>query len=334
MTIRNRTGKVVEAVAGRQNLRRLRKTEARVRGRLAAWVAMPPGPGPETTGHARPPEPNADTRAAGQEVATAPRQKAGSPRLGPSAPYVSHPKPPMNRHQFLAGLHERLQPRTYLEIGIRDGMSLALAHCKAIGIDPAYRIVRELNADLRLFRIPSDEFFAREDAFAHFDGMPTDLAFIDGMHLSEFAFRDFANVEKVMSTAGVVVFDDILPRNPLEAARDRKTTFWAGDVYKAVEVLRRRRPDLLVILINTAPTGTAIVTRLDPRATANTSIYESELPRFLASDPQDPPLDFMNRSTAIHPQRILDLGVWDRLVVGRDDSNELPAVWDVLASLA
>lgn len=239
----------------------------------------------------------------------------------------------MSRHQFLAGLHDRLQPRTYLEIGIRDGMSLALANCKAIGVDPAFRIVQELHADLRLFRITSDDFFARQDAFAHFGGTPLDLAFIDGMHLSEFAFRDFASVERVMSAGGVVVFDDILPRNPLEAARDRKTTSWAGDVYKAVEVLRRRRPDLLVLLVNTAPTGTAIVTRLDPQTTVNTSIYESELPVFLASDPQEPPLDFMDRSTSLDPRRILDLEVWNRLVDGRDDATEVSAVWDVLASL-
>lgn len=235
---------------------------------------------------------------------------------------------------MLAGLHERLRPRTYLEIGIRDGMSLALAHGKAIGVDPQFRIVQELAADLRLFRLTSDEFFARDDAFDHFAGTPTDLAFIDGMHLSEFAFRDFAQVEKIMSAAGVVVFDDVLPRNPLEAARDRKTSLWAGDVYKAVEVLRRRRPDLLVLLVNTAPTGTAIVTRLDPQSQANAQIYESELAGFLAPDPQHPPADFMNRSTAVDPQQLLELDVWDQLVQARDAPGGDPVtVWPRFSAL-
>lgn len=334
MSIRKRTGKIVGAVAGQKNLRRMRRTEARVRGRLAEWIAMPAGDKP--MGGASTGQPaGKSTRGSRQTSDTPPTAKSplAQSTLGPSDAFVPHPKPPMSRHQFLAGLHERLRPRTYLEIGIRDGQSLALAHCKAIGVDPEFRIVREVRADLSLFRLSSDDFFARKDAFAHFDGTPLDLAFIDGMHLSEFAFRDFINVEKVMSAGGVVVFDDILPRNPQEAARERQTVYWAGDVYKAVEVLRRRRPDLLVLLVNTAPTGTAIVARLDPKSTQNTAIYRSELSTFTAPDPQAPPPDFMDRSTAVDPRRILDLEVWDRLVAGREDPTELSAVWDGLASL-
>jgi len=240
----------------------------------------------------------------------------------------------MWRHTFISGLHRRLQPRTYLEIGVRDGTSLALARGKVIGVDPAYRIVQELHSDLRLFRLASDDFFALPDAFAHFDGLPTDLAFIDGMHLSEFAFRDFANVERVMSAGGVVIFDDVLPRNPLEAARDRRTGAWAGDVYKVVDALRRRRPDLLVLLVNTAPTGTAIVTRLDPQTAKNTEIYDSELATFLESDPQAPPPDYLDRSTAVDPRQILGLDVWDRLVAERDSAQSLAPVWETFESLA
>lgn len=263
------------------------------------------------------------------------KSKAKGTGFGPSDPFVPHPQPSMTRHEFLAGLHDRLRPRTYLEIGIRDGMSLALARGKAIGVDPAFRIVRELDADLRLFRTTSDDFFARDDAMTHFGGTPVDLAFIDGMHLSEFAFRDFINVEKVMSAGGVIVFDDVLPRNPLEAARDRKTSLWAGDVYKAVEVLRRRRPDLLVVLVNTAPTGTAIVTRLDPRTERNHEIYESELPMFLAPDPQRPPDDFMNRSTAVNPRQLLELDVWQRLVLARQAlEQDLAPVWQGVLALS
>ena len=77
--------------------------------------------------------------------------------------------------------------------------------------------------------------------------------------LSEFALRDFINVEPFMAGTGVLVIDDVLPRNGLEAARNRKTEPWTGDVYKVIDILRRRRPDLVVPLVNTAPTGTAVV---------------------------------------------------------------------------
>ena len=71
-----------------------------------------------------------------------------------------------------------------------------------------------------------------------------DLAFIDGMHLAEYALRDYLAVERFTHPASVVVFDDMLPRTVAEAARHRHTAAWTGDVYKAVQALRDHRPDL------------------------------------------------------------------------------------------
>ena len=79
----------------------------------------------------------------------------------------------------------------------------------------------------------------------------------------------------------------MLPRNGLEAARDRKTEYWTGDVYKAVEILRRRRPDLVVLLVNTAPTGTAVVVGVDQASTILRRGYEEELEYLVRPDPQD-----------------------------------------------
>ena len=41
---------------------------------------------------------------------------------------------------------------------------------------------------------------------------------------------------------GVIVFDDIFPRDIEEAARRRRTRMWTGDVYKIVEILGTRHP--------------------------------------------------------------------------------------------
>ena len=76
---------------------------------------------------------------------------------------------------------------------------------------------------MQLIKATSDDVFAGDNPLAHFGGVPVDLAFIDGMHLSEFALRDFINIEPFMADTGVIVIDDVLPRNGLEAARDRKT---------------------------------------------------------------------------------------------------------------
>ena len=241
----------------------------------------------------------------------------------------------MTRHQLLTRLHETLQPRTYLETGVNTGKSLALSRARSVGIDPAFTIVCPVQCDLQLVRLPSDDYFAGPDCGAHFAGVPLDLAFIDGMHLSEFALRDFINVEKLMSETGVVVFDDMLPRNALEAARDRKTKGWTGDVYKAVEVLRRHRPDLVVLLVNTHPTGTAVVVNLDPKSQVLSEAYSAEESYLLKPDPQTPPDEYLDRSIAVEPDALLSSHVWHQLAQHRDTSTPggLEPLWDELRGL-
>src|SRR6185295_13014640 len=115
------------------------------------------------------------------------------------------------RHQILATIHERLGPHHYLEIGTRDGASLALSRTRSVAIDPAFAVKHEIRCDVALYKQTSDEFFARPDPMEHFgsDGR-IDLAFIDGMHLFEFALRDFMNVEQHATATSVIVFDDML----------------------------------------------------------------------------------------------------------------------------
>ena len=163
----------------------------------------------------------------------------------------------MNRHQFLAQLHKLTRPRTYLEIGIQNGHSIALTRVPSIGIDPEFSIEAEIQADVHLARTTSDEFFTRAHPLAHLPEPVVDLAFIDGMHLSEYVVRDYLAVERFTIPSSVVVFDDMLPRSVDEAARRRHTQFWTGDVYKALEALRQFRPDLTVIEVATEGTGTA-----------------------------------------------------------------------------
>jgi hypothetical protein len=126
------------------------------------------------------------------------------------------------RHELLKNLHRLLQPRTYLEIGVRKGKSLTLSRTRTIAIDPFFEIDREVLCDLHLVRTTSDEFFARRHPLAHFDEPTIDLAFIDGMHLAEYAFRDVINVERYCHPGSVIVIDDMLPRSVEEAGRTRR----------------------------------------------------------------------------------------------------------------
>jgi Methyltransferase domain len=264
-----------------------------------------------------------------------PRSTVQRSRWQPPDPFTPHPEPIMTRHELLEVLHQKTRPRTYLEIGIRTGNSMALSRTRSIGVDPLFKIDKPIHCDVQLIKSTSDDFFAGDNPLAHFGGTPVDLAFIDGMHLSEFALRDFINIEPFMADTGVIVIDDVLPRNDLEAARDRKTEPWTGDVYKVIEILRRRRPDLLVLLINTAPTGTAVIVGVDQASTVLKDAYAAEEDYLMQPDPQTPPQEYLERSIATEPDVLLDSGVWSRLPTIRESgiSAEVGDPWGELRNL-
>ena len=220
----------------------------------------------------------------------------------------------MRRHQLLRGLHEVLEPRTYFEIGVRDGMSLALSRARSVGVDPFFRITREVRCDVHLVSTTSDEFFDREHPFAHFDEPVVDLAFIDGMHLSEFVLRDFINTEKFCSAGSVVVFDDVLPRSVEEAGRGREGNArhgaWAGDVFKALQSMKRLRPDLVILEVDTFPTGTAVVLAPDRGNRVLGRSYDELVREYVVPDPQRLPDDVLHRSHAVRAEDLLASGIW------------------------
>jgi hypothetical protein len=226
--------------------------------------------------------------------------------------------------EFLAGVHAVLDPPTYLEVGVRRGNSLALARARSIGIDPDYDLKPrhlQLETESALFRETSDDYFARRDPLAPFGGLPITLAFIDGMHLMEFALRDFINVERHAHWSSVVVFDDVLPRRAAEAARDRKTRAWTGDVYKLHDVFRRHRPDLTCLRVDTERTGLLVVVGLDPANRVLAERYDEIVAEAIVPDPQDVPDEILERRDALDPQRVLSGSFWSVLRRGRESGE-------------
>ena len=336
MGVRAELGRRLDATLGKERTDRVRRAERRSRQLLSDWVAPRPARSAQAAAAKDSGVPGAD----GAKPAARAQIKVGEPndRQGgwiPSDPFVPHPEPRMTRHDLLRGLHEVSSPRTYLEIGVNEGASLTLSRSKSVAVDPEFRVRHSLHCDLDLVKAKSDEYFTRPDCLAHLGGLPVDLAFIDGMHLSEFAVRDFINVERHLAPTGVAVFDDVLPRNALEASRVRLTGAWAGDVYKAVEVIARRRPDLVVILINTWPTGTAIVVGADPTSELLPQAYSSEVEYLEALDPQEPPAEYMSRTAAVDPAVLLESEAWPLLVASREsgDVTQLEKAKDVLRSI-
>ena len=222
---------------------------------------------------------------------------------------------------FLKGLHEAVRPRAYLEIGLRHGDSIALADCPALGVDPAFSLKVELGPEVELLRETSDEYFGRAKPLKPLGGRRPDLAFIDGMHLAEFALRDFIGVERLSPWTGVIVFDDILPRTVEEAARDRRTRAWTGDVYKLLGVLTRHRPDLICLRVGTQPTGLLVVLGLDPANRILSVRQDLLLEQLVVPDPQDVPVDVIERHGVLDPERVLASRTWPVLRDLRDQGS-------------
>ena len=188
--------------------------------------------------------------------------------------------------KIIAMLHSHLRPRTYLEIGVETGQSIALARLetRAIGIDPEPKITERLAPGTSIHATTSDEYFAAHDVKAEFGGLPIDLAFIDGMHQFEFALRDFINIEKHCTSRSTILIHDCYPLSRRTAERERRTTFWSGDIWRLVLILRKYRPDLSVKVIATAPTGLGVVRDLDPGSNVLQQNYEAIVGEFLAVD--------------------------------------------------
>jgi hypothetical protein len=221
----------------------------------------------------------------------------------------------MHYLEFMQALHRRLAPRTYLEIGVAEGHSLALSRCRSIGIDPAFRVDQQLVAPVSLFRCPSDEYFARLGAQRErpFGELPVDLGYIDGMHHFEFALRDFIGLEHHAAPSSVIAFDDVLPRNQAEAARDRTTWPWTGDVFRVQYALAEHRPDLLQVCVDTEPTGTLLVAKLDPASEVLAERFDEIVREYVQPNPQPIPGEILDRANAIAPAAALELDLWDEL---------------------
>ncbi|MFJ4781733.1 class I SAM-dependent methyltransferase [Streptomyces sp. NPDC088794] len=258
----------------------------------------------------------------------------------------------MNRHEFLRELHKATANRNYLEIGVNDGRSLALSRVPSIAIDPAFKVVTEVRNDVHLVKATSDDFFKRNNPLAHLRSgrhplrnlrrgrkpfgywrrTTLDLSFIDGMHLFEYALRDFINVEKHSDWASVIVFDDMLPRSIDEAARDRHTKYWTGDVYKVVEILNRYRPDLVTVLVDTQPTGQLVVFGADHTNTVLSDKYDEIIAEFEVPDPQKVPEAILERVQAVQPETLTRADFWRPLVRARNLGLGRSRGWKPLSS--
>jgi hypothetical protein len=197
----------------------------------------------------------------------------------------------INYYEYLRQIHQVCNPSSYLEIGVETGATLALAQCRAVAIDPIFKLQGNpigQRVETHLFQLRSDEFFARHDLRTYLpDGV--DFVFLDGMHHFEYLLRDFLNTEKYSNKDTVFALHDCYPVNTEIANRemnyDRRVDeftriWWTGDVWKLLPILRDFRPDLDVAVLDCPPTGLVIVRGLDANSTALPDAFDEVVAKY------------------------------------------------------
>lgn len=215
----------------------------------------------------------------------------------PGPPEAEVMRGSINYREVLQMAHDILRPEGYLEIGVRFGASLSMASCEAIGVDPHPDVTYPLGAHTTVVEQYSDDFF--EETAANAITKPPDLVFIDGMHLFEYALRDFMHIERLASPTTLVLLDDIFPNHPRQAERERSTQIWTGDVWKLYSCLATYRSDLLLFSIDAHPAGLLLVAGLDPSNRVLWDRYNPLVCHYNHPRYSEPPSSILKRSKAL-----------------------------------
>lgn len=172
--------------------------------------------------------------------------------------------PQTPKHDLLRALHELIKPKSYLEIGVQTGRSLAqaLPGTISVGVDPAPMIGNvTIENPYIIHQMTSDDFFAnfqKVKTYARYD-----MVFIDGMHLIENVMRDYSNSVRWSHHRTVIIVDDVLPHSVEIASRTPLPGDWTGDVWKIFSILSAYA-DVNATLVDVAPTGLLIITGVNP----------------------------------------------------------------------
>jgi hypothetical protein len=218
--------------------------------------------------------------------------------------------------EVLRMFHRELRPRTYLEIGTATGDSLVCASCPSIAIDPEMHLRPDVlngKSICACYQITSDRYFEQYDPQAILGG-PIEMAFLDGMHRSEFVLRDFVNIERHCKRNSIIFIHDCVPVETLIADRvncqhsvePHRKGWWIGDVWRALLALKSRRPDLRTTVLDAFPTGLACISDLDPSSTTLSDNYYAIVEQMLSWSLEEIGLIEYHRMVNVEPTSVVD----------------------------
>jgi hypothetical protein len=187
-------------------------------------------------------------------------------RIVRRSPLRWHVADRLTRMQLIQHAVDALSARTYLEIGVDEGIPFSRVRAPIkIGVDPiaAQPLVK---AELQrqgssYFSTTSDQFFARHAPQLLSDGV--DVAFIDGLHTYEQTDRDIRNVLNYLNPGGIVLVHDCLPASAQEACVASSyeeagringagwNGLWTGDGWKSVVAVRAGHTPAHAVVLDT-----------------------------------------------------------------------------------
>lgn len=154
----------------------------------------------------------------------------------------------MTRTEIINTLIKKYNYKNYLEIGVNtpaqpgynwDSVQIETKH----GVDPAVETT---------YKMTSDAFFDGSISQTY------DIVFIDGLHIFEQAYKDIVNSLNHLNNGGTIVVHDCNPVSEITQRRERASSVWHGDVWKAILKLRIENPNVTIYTID-ADEGCAII---------------------------------------------------------------------------
>lgn len=150
----------------------------------------------------------------------------------------------MYRNEIINKIIKDNNYKSYLEIGINDGINFEKINCdQKIGVDPKSTKATEIKT--------SDDFFNNLEKDKKFD-----IIFIDGLHLCEQVNRDLENSFKHLNKGGTIVVHDTNPPSEFCAKEEPYYNapingYWTGDVYKSIIKLRENKSNIEIFTVDT-----------------------------------------------------------------------------------
>lgn len=145
--------------------------------------------------------------------------------------------------------------KTFLEIGTQEKINLS-----EIKID--YKVCVDPDPYAQAHHImTSDDFFKlNKEKF--------DIIFVDGLHHSDFAYRDIINSLHILNDGGCIVVHDVIPQSfnaqviPMDKAYEMGTVAWNGDVWKSWVKIRTQFKNMSMKVVDTDH-GCGIITLIE-----------------------------------------------------------------------